>query len=101
MLISKKNILETNPPFLMALTNNQWQIVAQITLLDERYKLTIIEKIDGKFTKRILQLDETPYHVGVDVWELNYGATLMTLKHESLADHPAKGMWQEFLKSNK
>ena len=48
-----------------------------------------------------MQLSETPFHVGADVWELNYGATLMTLNHEVLNGHPAKQLWQEWLSSNK
>ncbi len=101
MLISKKNILECNPPFLMELPNNKWQLVGQITLVGERYSVTIIEKDDGNFTKRIINLDEAPFYVGEDVWELNYGSTLMTLNHKSLDDHPAKQLWQEYLASNK
>lgn len=101
MLITQKNILECNPPYVMELSNNTWQLVEQITLIEERYSLTIIEKDDEKISKRIIYLDETPFHVGEEVWELNYGSTLMTLNHKSLDGHPAKQVWQEYLTSNK
>jgi len=101
MLISKKNILECNPPFLMHLSNSKWQLVEQIALIDNRYHLTVMEKESESISKRVIYLDEAPFHVGEDVWELNYGSTLMTLNHESLAGHPAKQMWQEYLKNNK
>jgi hypothetical protein len=97
MLISQKDILECNPPFLMRLSNSAWQLVENVVLHEARYCLTIIEKIDGKFSKRLIQLDEAPFHVGEDVWELDYGSTLMTLRHESLTEHPAKQVWQDYL----
>lgn len=101
MLISQKNILECNPPFLMGLLNDKWQLVEHIALLEERYHLTIIGKEDEKFSKRVIDLEEVPFHVGAGVWELNYGSTLMTLSHESLAGHSAKLLWQEYIKNNK
>lgn len=100
MLISQKDILESNPPFLMDLSNNTWQLVEQIALIEEQYHLTIIDKNDEGFFKRVMHLDEKPFHIGVGVWELDYGSTLMTLDHASLAEHPAKNMWQEYLRNS-
>jgi hypothetical protein len=97
MLISQKDILEYNPPFLMRMANSTWQLVENVVLDEKNYCLTIIEKVDGDFTKRIIQLDEAPFYVGVEVWELNYGSTLMTLRHESLTNHPAKHVWQDYV----
>jgi len=101
MLITQKDILKSSPPFLMQSAKQEWLLIASITLLEASLNLVIIEKIDGCLSKRTMQLGETPFHVGADVWELNYGATLMTLHHESLLKHPAKLLWQEWINSNK
>lgn len=101
MLITQKDILNSRPPFLMQAATQEWLLIESIALLENQLNLVIIEKIEGRFSKRILQLGETPFHVGADVWELNYGATLMTLNHATLSEHPAKLLWQEWLSSSK
>lgn len=85
----------------MQSATQEWLLIESIVLFEDNLNLAIIEKIDGCFSKRAMQLGETPFHVGADVWELNYGATLMTLNHETLVEHPAKLLWKEWLSSNK
>ncbi len=101
MLITQKGLLNSSSPFLMQTATRGWLLVESITLHEGVLKLAIIEKIEERFSKRIMQLDETPFYVGADVWELNYGTTLMTLNHETLAEHPAMLLWQEWLSSTK
>lgn len=101
MLITQKDILKSRPPFLMQSATQVWLLIESFVLFEDNLNLAIIEKIDGSFSKRAMQISETPFHVGADVWELNYGATLMTLNHEVLNGHPAKQLWQEWLSSNK
>lgn len=99
MLITQKDILKSSPPFLMQTSTQEWLLIESIALLEDSCTLEIIEKIGGRFAKRTMQLGEVPFHVGADVWELNYGATLMTLNHEALKGHPATLLWQEWLSS--
>ncbi len=97
MLISKNDILQHKPPFLMLSATQEWLLVENISKNTDIYILNIVEKKDGKFHTRSIQLYEAPFYVGAYIWELNYGTTLMTLYHDTLDQHPAKTVWMEWL----
>ena len=98
MLNSPKNILDHQPPFVFSSTNEEWRLIVKIEQVEGKINLMVVEKKNDTFNTRVISLDETPFHVGADVWELNYGATIMTLNHSSLDNHPAKQLWQEWIK---
>jgi len=97
MLNTQKNILNSSPPFLMQTAIQEWMLIESVSIDAEQYNLAIIEKNNGVFKKRTIQLAEPPFYIGAEIWELDYGATLMTLYHDSLVKHPAKKLWMEWL----
>lgn len=100
MLISKKDISTIQPPLLMQSSNGSWKLVLK-TVANETFDIEILEKENEEFIKRVISQDEPPFYVGEDVWELNYGATLMTLNHEALKEHPANQLWEDWCNSER
>ncbi len=98
MLNSPNNILDHNPPFIFVSANNEWLLIAKIEQVEGALNLKVVEKKNDTFSTRVIRLDETPFHVGAEIWELNYGATIKTLNHSSLVKHPATLLWQEWIK---
>jgi len=96
MLISKKDIASIPPPLLMQTPSGNWQLVQKIKT-GTTFDIEILERKNNEFITHVISQDEPPFYVGEDVWELNYGATLMTLNHESLATHPAHQLWKDWL----
>jgi hypothetical protein len=96
MLISKKEISTEDLPLLMQTTNGDWKLVSNIITTNVDFSIEILEKNNDKFAKRVISQPEPPFYVGADVWELDYGATLMTLSHETLKEHPASQLWQDW-----
>ena len=101
MLISKKAIHNVNPPFLLRLATGKWTLVSKITESENCLKLEVVENKNGNFCVRSISLNEQPFYVGADIWELEYGSVLMTLKHSSLNDHPAQTLWERWIVSTK
>ncbi len=97
MLISDKDICKSNPPFLLQSATSEWTLVSKISGSNNNLKLAIVERKNGGFSQRTLELNDPPFYVGADVWELEYGSRLMTLNHPSLIDHPARKIWKEWL----
>lgn len=98
MLNSPDNILDHHPPFIFVSAKSEWLLIAEIKQVENRIELMVIEKMNNEFSERIIRLEEKPFHVGAEIWELNYGATLKTLNHASLLQHPATLLWQEWIK---
>jgi len=98
MLISNKDIANAQPPLLMKFADGNWKLVINI-IIASSFEFEILEKDNTSFTKRVISQVEPPFYVGEDVWELNYGATIMTLGHESLAGHPANQFWEDWKSS--
>jgi len=96
MLISKKDISSVQLPMLMQTSNRNWKLVLK-TKTSATFDIEILERVNDEFITRVISQDEPPFYVGEDVWELDYGTTLMTLNHESLATHPAHQLWKEWL----
>ena len=45
-------------------------------------------------------MDEVPFHIGDNVWELNYGSLIMTFNENLKQNHPAYQLWIDWI-SNK
>ena len=97
MLLSKKNIFETNPPFLMEMANGNWLLIANITQEDDSIQLKVIEEKTKALVTRDIIINQEPFYVGADIWELEYGSKLMTLSHTTLSKHPANDLWEKWL----
>lgn len=96
MLTSKKDISTEDLPLLMQTANSDWKLVSNIITTSAGFSIEILEKNNGLFVERVISQPEPPFYVGAGVWELNYGATLMTLCHETLKEHPASQLWQDW-----
>ena len=94
MLISNKAINNVNPPFLLRSATGKWTLVSKITETENCLKLEAVESNNGNFNMRSINLNELPFYVGADIWELEYGSVIMTLNHPSLHDHPANTLWE-------
>ena len=101
MLSSNKDLSSSLPPFLLQSPDGDWKLVTKVNVADEACSLQIIEKKDQIFSTRTISQDAPAFYVGADVWELDYGASLMTLKHASLVNHPANLLWQQWLEYSK
>jgi hypothetical protein len=101
MLISKKVIHNTTPPFLFLSAMKKWNLVSKISETYSCLRLELIENKNGVFNLRYLNLNEVPFYVGADIWELEYGSVLMTLNHPSLHDHPAITLWEQWIAYSK
>jgi len=97
MLASKKELLNCSPPFLMKLVTGEWSLVVKISNLNNMINLLIVQSENNGFMQRNFVIPEPPFYVGADVWELEYGSVLMTLKHPSLNNHPAKILWEKWV----
>lgn len=97
MLISDKDICKSNPPFLLQSATNEWTLISKISGSKHNLKLEIVERKNEEFSQRSLVLNDPPFYVGADVWELEYGSRLMTLNHPSLINHPAREIWKDWL----
>lgn len=100
MLSSKKDISTVQPPLLMQITNGSWKLVLK-AVANTTFDIEVLEKENDRFTQRIISQEEPPFYVGEDIWELNYGATLMTLNHETLKGHPANQLWKDWNKNKR
>lgn len=101
MLVSKKEINNANPPFLLTSATKSWVLVSKVSESNNCLTLEIVEIKNGKFNVRSISLNELPFYVGADIWELEYGSVIMTLNHPSLHDHPANTLWEQWIESTK
>lgn len=100
MLNQRKDILSVQPPFLQVAANGEWHLIRSITQTGpQAFVCECIRKLNQEFKQYQRTIDEVPFHVAADIWELEYGIQLMTLMHSSLNDHPAQAMWQEWRRS--
>jgi hypothetical protein len=73
-----------------------WSLVIYISKVDNGLNLTILSLKDNKYIQRNLLITVPPFYVGADIWELEFGSTLMTLDHPVLLEHPARIMWDKW-----
>ncbi len=97
MLNAQRDIANAKLPLLMQSSNGDWSLVVKVTIGEAKYNFHIVERLQEELTSRIISQQAAPFYIGADVWELDYGATLMTLHHASLTNHPANELWQQYL----
>ena len=97
MLPSKKDISESNPPYLLKYPTGEWSLVSEIIYENSMQKLKIVYLKAGEFKQRVLEVESPLFYVGADIWELEFGSILMTLDHPTLHDHPAMNVWNQWL----
>jgi hypothetical protein len=94
MLRTEKDIFGVAPPFLILLPGGRWRLAAH--LFPHPHGLCVVEpRVDREPQARVLH--GQPWHVADDVWELDYGVQVMTLRQDYYASHPAWVQWQSWL----
>lgn len=102
MLNQRIDITEVKPPFLLSNSDNSWHIVISIHKLGaDHYQLSCVEKQNNKFNQYTKTISESPFYVAEHIWELTYGSEIKTLLDDSLIDHPARKLWNEWNKHKK
>ena len=95
MLNQRRNITAVQPPFIMTVPNADWHLIIAIqTAGTHALTLSCVKQEHDQWVEYQQQLDEQPFHVAEDIWELSYGVEIMTLNHSSLANHPATELWR-------
>ena len=96
MLPARKNILYCKPPYLLKYPTGKWTLITGVKSRGEKLELISARIEEGEFKTDTIRLDDMPYYVGADIWELPYGSVLMTLNHPTLEKHPAGQLWSEW-----
>ena len=99
MLPTRKNILYCKPPYLMKCPSGKWSLVTDVESRGEKIELTSLQVEEGEFKTQSVALEDMPFYVVADIWELAYGCVLMTLNHPTLEMHPANQLWSQWRKS--
>jgi hypothetical protein len=99
MLIRPRNIFETNPPFLIVFGNGQWKVARQLFPHPEgvAYLEPFSEHQDAEDPDGVIP--GSPWHVGDNVWEMDYNTQIMTLDHPHQHRHPGWRLWLHWLSS--
>lgn len=94
MLRTDKDLFAVSPPFLVLLPGARWRVAVQV--FPHPDGLCLIEPSpEGNLEARVLQ--GRPWHVADEVWELDYGVQIMTLREDYYGSHPAWARWQSWL----
>ena len=97
MLNQRIDILEATPPFLLSMPNNIWHLVINIEKQStEHYLCHCIKYQNNDFIEYTKDISEAPFHIAENIWELSYSVEIMTLIDDSLQDHPARTLWQQW-----
>ncbi|MDW3094097.1 MAG: hypothetical protein R8G33_00320 [Gammaproteobacteria bacterium] len=101
MLNQRIDILEAQLPLLLSMPDNTWHLIIDIKkLAPESYLCSCIRQLDNAIQEYAQELSQDPFHVGEGIWELDYGCMLVTLLDDTLNDHPAKKLWQQWRANN-
>lgn len=101
MLNQRKEITEATPPLLLTTPNGNFHLIAEITKIDSgKYACNCINKKEGELIQYQHEINDTPFHIAENIWELNYGVEIKTLLESDLSEHPARQLWQEWISSS-
>jgi hypothetical protein len=97
MLIRARNIFEIEPPFLIVFGNGDWKVARRIFAHEDG--IAFLEPFSSRTGEADLDgvLPGSPWHVGDNVWEMDYNAQIMTLDHPHYRTHPAWRLWLRWL----
>jgi hypothetical protein len=101
MLMTPKDIFaESTPPYLIVLGDGSWRVAREI--VPHQDGVGFLEPFADDASQAMLSgvLPGSPWHVGDDVWELDYNAQIMTLDHPHYRKHPAWRLWLQWLSSH-
>ncbi len=96
-----RSIFSAAPPFLVLFANGQWKLAIEV--LPHAQGIAVVEAFAADAPDSNLIIPGSPWHVGENVWELDYATQVMTLDHPNHYAHPAWQLWLHWLqhKGNK
>lgn len=95
MLNNRKDILAVKSPLLQIMPDQSWHIILKMIQLNNGDITCDCIKTDkNQILSFSNTLEEPPFYVAEDIWELSYGVQIMSLMHDSLKDHPARQLLQ-------
>ena len=98
MLNQRKEITEAIPPLLLTIPSGNFHLIAEIKKIEsDKYLCTCISKKDGELLQYDHYINDSPFHIAENIWELHYGIEIKTLLESELSEHPAKQLWQEWI----
>ncbi len=97
MLIRPRNIFDIEPPFLIIFGNRDWKVAKRLTTHPEGVGYYEPFSATGDSDEPDGIVSGSPWHVGDNVWELDYNTQIMTLDHPYYHDHPAWQVWLHWL----
>ncbi|MGD2117941.1 MAG: hypothetical protein PVG66_06265 [Chromatiales bacterium] len=95
MLINSKDIYDAEPPFLILFANQQWKVASKLQPHNDG--VGYVEPFSPDEDAMSGVIPGSPWHVGDNVWELDYATQIMTLDHPNLRKHPAWQLWLQWL----
>ena len=90
-----RSIFDADPPFLVLFANKQWKLA--IDVKPHAQGIQIVEPFSTDEVHDSLVIPGSPWHVGENVWELDYATQVMTLDHPNHHSHPAWQLWLHWL----
>ena len=97
MPIRPRDIFEVEPPFLILFGNGEWKVARQ--LLPHADGIAYLEPFSDRTadTEPDGVIPGAPWHVGDNLWEMDYSTQIMTLNHPHQQRHPAWQLWLQWL----
>lgn len=98
MLFTIRDILAIDPPFLIVFGDGQWRVARRVESHPDG--LAFFEPFSPQ-PKDVPDgvLPGIPWHVGDNLWELDYHTQIMTLDHPHQHGHPGWRLWLHWLSS--
>lgn len=96
MLVSSKNILNSVFPLLMESNLGNCKLIINITTCNDNIILCTLDKVNGIFVQKNILLGEQPFHLGDDVWEIEYGSRIMTFNAHMKNNHELYQLWRDW-----
>ena len=90
-----RSIFEAEPPFLVLFANGQWKLAIEV--IPHAQGIAISEPFSENTPDSNIVIPGSPWHVGDNVWELDYATQVMTLDHPNHHQHPAWQLWLHWL----
>ena len=98
MLIRHEDILQHSMPMLLVSAGSSgFAVVASIQLNEDgQYNARIIQETENGLCDQWLLLESPPFHIGDEVWELDYGQQILSIRD---TEHGAWEIWREWRRS--
>ena len=98
MLNQRKDISEVSPPLLLTFPTGNFHLITSIEYIEtNHYVCNCVKRLEGDFIHYQHHINDVPFYVAENIWELKFGVEIMTLLESDLINHPATRIWQEWI----